>query len=209
MSFIRKEDAAKAGKLIGAIVVVFGFAGWRVVSAMAPPKPQSPPPETVGGAAATSPTNGAPTSPTTSDPASAGDASKTDELIQPTRPTMGALIDPFRTIAPVVAPHPAASGRIAAAPMPQIGGPLPAATPLSPGAGTLPAPVAAVPAGAEMRVTGILAGANATAVVDSGKETYVVRVGSHLPDGTEVVSISATTVTLKSGGKSRVLDVGN
>ena len=205
MTLLRKEDTAKAAKLIGAVVFVFGLAAWRVAGAMSPARPETPPAETVGGAPATSPTNGAPTQPAVQTPAPK--PGEPDALIEPKRPVLGSMIDPFRTIEPPTTPVRVRVARPVAMPMPLIGGPLPPATSLPAAGAVVPVAVAAVEA--PMRVTGILGGANATAVVETGKDTCVVREGGHLPDGSEVVGITATTVTLRHDGKTRVLDVGN
>ena len=209
MSFLRKEDTAKVGKLVGAIVVVFGCAAWRVVGAVAPPKPAAAPSETVPSGSSPSPSPapsaGVASASTNGVPPDAAPTKADDALIQPNRPVLGSMVNPFRTIAlPRAAPAPAI--RTTVRPLPMPNGPLPPATALP-----TTVPPAATPVATEAmgRVTGIVGGTNATAVLEIGKDECVVRQGSRLPDGTEVVAIGTTTVTLRHDGKTRVLDVGN
>lgn len=194
MSFVRKEDAAKAGKLIGAIVAVFGCAAWRVVGAVA--KPAS----TTALAMTEAAPIAAPASSGATPPPKAPDA----EIELPTL-LASANVNPFR---PFPAPPIAPPGRPTPPPSSIAG----ALTPLPPTTGepstpSRPMEVAGPekPAVASFRVSGILAGPHATAVLDLGEESTVVHAGSLLSDGSTVVQIDGTSVTLGRAGKKIVL----
>ncbi|GEM_PF-6987009 len=202
MSFVRSEETAKAAKLVGAIVVVFGLAAWRVAGAISPPaKPASP-------------MEAAPTAPTPTAPAPAMAAGKPeDDTIRLPKLLVASNVNPFRTIAvpdptPLAEPHPTLSGTpvgpLASGRAPAT--PLAVATPLT----TRPVapPPAIAPAWAPLRVTGILAGPDGTAVLELGGESRVVSVGARLTDGTVVLKIDPATVTVRRGKETRTLDVG-
>lgn len=189
MSVVRKEDMPKVFKLVGAIVAVFGCAAWRVagaVSSQAPKPPESAPAEEA--AKVEVPATTAPEKP------------KDGEIELPTL-FAASTINPFRFIDPpksslsAILPPPA-GGNVSPLPMPVGGGmiqPLP-----TPGAESAP-----------LRVTGIVSGPNATAVIETDGTAHVVRQGQRLPDGAVVERIGTTEVFLRRRGKTVVLDVAD
>lgn len=204
---VRKEDRTQILKLGGAIVAVFGCAAWRVVGATqavnAPPPASAAPPADGTPAASTS------TPAPTAVASAASSPSKPDDgKIELPRRVATSGVDPFRTIvvpktnvAVAVAPKPlpAPTGAFATLPLPTgnlTTQPVPVATPV-------PESQTAI------RVTGIVAGPNATAILEIDKETRVVHEGTTLKDGTVVVRIEPTTVTVRREKKTETLDVGD
>ena len=196
MISLRKEDRATTAKLLGAIVVVFGFAAVRVLGATSPSVP-------------TPPTATLPAPQSTAESSSKGSIRLSDLDVP-------ATANPFRTIAPTLSPPPLTAVVPKAEPVaptpfaipstPVHVEPLPAAVPSSP---VLSPPSAAPATKPTIHVTGIVGGPNATAVLEVDGESSVVRVGKRLDDGSVVVRIDTAAVTIRQDGKARVLDVGD
>lgn len=193
MSFVRKEDAAKAAKLGVAILAVFGCAAWRVASATAQPA-AAPAPVAIEAPVASNPSV-----------APVADAKSKDGGIEVPALFATTTTDPFRSLTPD--PNAAVPTTLPAGPLPTL--PLPAGSPVGPLQPIVASAMPVTPAAeAPLRVSGILAGPNATAVVEVGSESIVVRKGRVLPDGSIVVRIDATALTLRRGTKTTVLSIG-
>lgn len=178
-----KEDTKKAMGLAGAVVAVFACAGWRIVGATKP-APAPPPVETTTVAS----TTGDSTTPKVEEVG--------DEPIEvPSVFGMGSP-DPFKWL--VKPDHGQLTGK-----------PFTSSTPIS---GSLPAvgPMTPLPAAGfnlqpakepEVRLTGVLPGPNAVAVVEVGDTSYVVRKGERFGNGYTLDTIGTDRVALVRGGK--------
>lgn len=192
MSFVRPEDRKQLLKLGGAVVAVFGCAAWRVVGATAPAAPPSATAES------------APATDSGSAPADEAAAKPPEGTIEIPKLFTVSTIDPFRTIAPARLPS-----RPIPAPPAMPSGPLTVLPVPTAGPAPIPAPASIPGVEATMRVTGIVAGPNATAIVEIDKETRVVREGTTLADGSTIVRIDPTAVTIRRGKETRTLEVGD
>lgn len=209
MILAKREEAPKALKLLVAIVAVFGCAAWRIAGASA----EVPPAVAAGPSPA--PVAATTSAPIASTPTVPGALVGGEVTIEVPEPIVLASVDPFRplrgtpsTPPPVAALAPLPSPQVSSpqAPSPLVGeiAPLPPVVP----SGAVGVPVVdAAPRPVPMRLTGIVSGPQATAVLWVGGEESVVRVGSRLPDGSTVVRIDATSLVLRLGSRKTTLSI--
>lgn len=197
MSLVRKEDAAKAIVLMGAIVAVFGFAIWRILSLTGGAEPEKPVPIVL----ATS---------NTALVASANPADDGPEIDIPTLISSGAE-DPFRDVVPAIT---------VPSVVPQVRVRRPRGLRMGMGRSTfggpelpaLPFPTAevrplAVPED-DIRVTGVIAGDEAVAVMKIGAKDYIVKEGETVANGVEVLKIDDSSITVRASHKITKIAVG-
>ena len=186
-----KEDTKKAIGLAGAVVAVFVCAGWRIVGATKPaPAPATAEVQTAAPAANDS-------------PAPATQAQGDDAPIEvPSIMAMGSS-DPFKWL--VKPDHGQLIGKPLGSSM-AIGGSLPSGplTPL-PAAGGFK--VQPVPETAP-KLTGVLPGPNAVAVVEVGDTSYVIRKGEKFA-GYTLDTIGTDRVAVIRAGKRTRLVLGD
>ena len=186
-----KEDTKKALGLIGAILVVFVLAGWRIVGAK--PAPAAAPAETTSGS--TSSTSDATTP-------KADDQGEDATIEVPSIFAMGSA-DPFKWL--VKPDHGQLMGKPLGSSM-ALGGNLPSG-PLTPlpmaGGYNKVQPVKEE----EPKLTGVLPGPNAVAVVEVGDTSYVVRRGERFA-GYTLDTIGTDRVAVVHDGKRSRLVLG-
>lgn len=193
--------------LVVAIVVVFGFAGWRIM-----------------GASGGSPTPTAPV--TASDAAPVATLSATNvaepDMIDLPPVTLAINTDPFRKILTSNVPmddepdprKAKPSARTSGGPG-RLGGipPLPLPGENSQGSGVSPMeipPEATLAAEkANLTLSGVIPGKNGSATIAVGGETHVVQVGEKFAGGLVLTSIGNGQVTLQRGTEKITLKLGD
>jgi hypothetical protein len=202
-----KEDRNKMIGLVVAIVLVFGFAGWRIMGA-------------TGGA----PTPTAPVTASEAAPVASLSATDVDEpdMIDLPPVTLAINTDPFRKILTSNVPmddepdprkpKPTAQpsgrpGRLSGIP------PLPFPGDNSQGSGVRPMeipPEATLAADkANLTLSGVIPGKNGSATIAVGSETHVVQVGEKFAGGLVLTSIGNGQVTLQRGTEKITLQLGD
>ncbi|RYG27098.1 hypothetical protein EON82_00660 [bacterium] len=197
MSLVRTEDAPKAAALVVAIIAVFGFAIWRILSLSG------------GGAVPEPKANPVVLAATNALIVASADASNDTEpeIDLPTLISSGAE-DPFRDVVPKIV-VPTATPRT---PYRRPRGLRRGGSMFVSDLPILPMPTSEVLAvkipEEEIHVSGVIAGDEAVAVMKVGTKDYVVKEGETVAGGVEVLEIDESSVTVREGHKRTKIPVG-
>jgi len=202
-----KDDRNKMIGLVVAIVLVFGFAGWRIMGASG------------GSPAPVVPVTASQAAPVAS--LSATNVEETDMIDLPPV-TLALNTDPFRQILTSNIPmddepdprkpKPTAqasggSGRLNGIP------PLPMPGGSGDGSGIRPMEIPSnetlAAEKASLTLSGIITGKNGSATIAIGSETHVVQVGEKFGNGLVLTSIGSGQVTLQRGNEKITLKLGD
>jgi hypothetical protein len=210
MKPVAPEDRGRMLILLIAVVGVFGFAIWRVVSLSGPPPAANlvtPPPAklTDGPTVTSTAPNG-----TVASGAGGGTTTLGSQLVILEPPANADLVDPFRAVLAkdesTSSPFPGA-GPARSTPTPKVT--LPDITPLKPGSldGTLPTTIDAKIE--PPKLSGIISGNPPIGIFTINGKDEILHVGEKTSDGYLVQSISGSSASLARGKTKVNLSVGH